>query len=175
MAVIDSSYSNRSSESSRDDGGETTGLPPSSNFPDDITPDAAVSRQNESESNEIPEIRPPKSAASSQQLDDDAQWQSAVPSGKSPFPALHACMHDVSKKMFGNFCFRHPGIVGGTPTDASALMAAYRLLSSVACSNDDNDRPVHSLMLSLGDLRGLTLRRRLQSTVRCSMIFGSVS
>ena len=38
-------------------------------------------------------------------------------------------------------------------------------------SNDYNDWPVHSLMFSLHDLRGLPLRR-LPSTDPCSMIFG---
>ena len=37
-------------------------------------------------------------------------------------------------------------------------------------SNDDSDRPVHSLLSSFHDLRGLPLRR-LSSTVPCRMIF----
>ena len=64
------------------------------------------------------------------------------------------------------------GIVGGTPTDASAALVAHRLLSSVMRSNDANDWPGHSLMLSLYDLRGLPLRR-LPSNVPCSMIFAA--
>ena len=36
-------------------------------------------------------------------------------------------------------------------------MVAYRLLSSAMHNNDDNDWPVHSLMLSYRDLRGLAL------------------
>ena len=53
-------------------------------------------------------------------------------------------------------------------------MVADRLLSSATHSNDDIDWPVHSLVLSFLDLRGLPWRRLL-STVPCSMIFGSVS
>ena len=59
----------------------------------------------------------------------------------------------------------------GTRTDASAVMAAQRRLSSATPSNDDMDWSVHSLMLSFQDLHGLSLRRRPS----CSMIFGSVS
>ena len=44
-----------------------------------------------------------------------------------------------------------------TLTDASAVMAAHRRLSSVTRSNDDIDWPVLSLMLSVHDLRGLPL------------------
>ena len=51
----------------------------------------------------------------------------------------------------------------GTPTEVSAAIVAHRLLSSAMRSND-NDWPVHSLMLSLHDLRCLPLRR-LPSTV----------
>ena len=36
----------------------------------------------------------------------------------------------------------------GTPTDASAAMAAHRPLSSAMRSNDDIDWPVHFLMVS---------------------------
>ena len=71
----------------------------------------------------------------------------------------------------------------GNPTDATAVPVAHdgpphvrlahRLLSSTERSNDDNDCPVNSLMLSLHDLRGLPLRR--PSAVPCSMIFDSVS
>ena len=43
-------------------------------------------------------------------------------------------------------------------TDVSAVMAAHRLLSSVMHSNNDNDWIVHSLMLSLHNLRGVFLR-----------------
>ena len=46
--------------------------------------------------------------------------------------------------------------------------------SSAMGSNDDIDWPVHSLMLSLHDLRGILLRW-LPSTVPWSIIFGSVS
>ena len=59
-----------------------------------------------------------------------------------------------------------------TPTDAFAAMVAHRLLPSAMRSNDDSDRPVNSLMLSLRDLRGLPLRR-LPSTVPCSMILAA--
>ena len=62
----------------------------------------------------------------------------------------------------------------GTSTDASAVMVAHPLLSSMMCSSDNSGQPVHSLMLSFHDLRGLPLWR-LPSTVPCSMIFGSVS
>ena len=61
----------------------------------------------------------------------------------------------------------------GTSTDASAAMVAHRLLSSVMCSNNDNDWPVHSLMLSHHELRGLPLQR-LPSTIPCILSFGSV-
>ena len=64
--------------------------------------------------------------------------------------------------------------VGVTPTDASAAMAAHRLLSTVMWSNDDIDWPVHPLTLFFHDLRGLLLRR-LSSTVPSNMIFSSVS
>ena len=47
----------------------------------------------------------------------------------------------------------------GTPTDPSAAMVSHGLLSSAMCSNGNNDWHVHSLMLSLRDLRGLPLRR----------------
>ena len=61
-----------------------------------------------------------------------------------------------------------------TQTDASAMMAAHRRLSSATRSNGDIDRLlVHSLMLSFHDLRSLPLRR-LPSMEPCSMIFGSV-
>ena len=62
----------------------------------------------------------------------------------------------------------------GTPINASAAMTAHRPLSSTMRSNADIDWPVHALMLSFHDLRGLPLRR-LPSTVSCSVIFGSVS
>ena len=65
--------------------------------------------------------------------------------------------------------------------DAQASLRYYNrhlccdwLLSSAMCSNDDNAWPVHSLMLSLRDLRSLTLQW-LPSTVPCCVIFGSVS
>ena len=57
----------------------------------------------------------------------------------------------------------------GTPTDASAVMAAHQRLPSATQSNYDIDWPVHSLMLSFDDLRGLPLRR-LSSTEPCGMI-----
>ena len=60
-----------------------------------------------------------------------------------------------------------------TPTDASAMMVVHRLLSSAMRSNDDDDWPVHSLMLSLPLLRGFPLWG-LPSTAPCSMITGSV-
>ena len=50
----------------------------------------------------------------------------------------------------------------------------HRPLSSAMRSNDDIHWPVHSLMLSFHDFRGLPLRR-LPSTVPGSMIYGSVS
>ena len=62
----------------------------------------------------------------------------------------------------------------GTHTDAPAVMVAHRRLYSATRGNDDNDWPVHSLILPFHDLRGLPLRR-LQSTEPCSMVFGSVS
>ena len=52
-------------------------------------------------------------------------------------------------------------------TDASAVMTAHRPLPFAMHSNDDIDWPVHSLMLSFNDLRGLPLRR-LPSTALCS-------
>ena len=55
-----------------------------------------------------------------------------------------------------------------TPTDATVVMVTHRLLSSAIRSNDDNDWPVHSLMLSFHDLRGL-FQRRLSSSVPYSM------
>ena len=48
--------------------------------------------------------------------------------------------------------------------DAFAAMTAHRPLSFAMCSNDDNDWPVHSLMLSLHDLCAL-VTWRLPSTV----------
>ena len=54
------------------------------------------------------------------------------------------------------------------------VMAAHRLLSSAMCSNEDIDWLVHSLMLSLHDLRSLPLWRR-SSTVPRTMIIGCVS
>ena len=62
----------------------------------------------------------------------------------------------------------------GTPTDASALMAAHQHLWTAMCSNDNIDRPVHSLMLSFSDLRSLLLWR-LPSTVPFSIIFSTVT
>ena len=62
----------------------------------------------------------------------------------------------------------------GTPTDASTVAAAHRRLSFANRSNDDIDCPVHSLMLSFRNLRGLPLRRH-PSTEPRSMIFSSVS
>ena len=61
-----------------------------------------------------------------------------------------------------------------TPTDPFTAMTAHRPLSSAMHSNYDIDWPVHSLMLSFHDMRGLPLQRLL-STVPCGMIFGSVS
>ena len=49
------------------------------------------------------------------------------------------------------------------PTDATAVMVAHRLMSSVMRSNNDCDWPVHSLMLSFDDFRGLSLRRPLST------------
>ena len=45
----------------------------------------------------------------------------------------------------------------GTPTDACAAMVGRRLLSSAIRSNDDNDWPAHSLILSLHDLVAVSL------------------
>ena len=53
----------------------------------------------------------------------------------------------------------------GTPTDASAVTTAHRRLSSATRSIDDIDRPVHSLMLSFHDLRGLLRSPVVWSTV----------
>ena len=50
----------------------------------------------------------------------------------------------------------------GTSTDASTVMAAsdsVKFDRLIGCSDDDNDCPVHSLMSSLHDLRGLPLWR----------------
>ena len=60
------------------------------------------------------------------------------------------------------------------PTDTCAAITAHRHLSSAMCSNDDVGWPIHSLMLSFHDLRGLPMWR-LPSTVPCNMIFGSIS
>ena len=62
----------------------------------------------------------------------------------------------------------------GIPTDASAAMVAHGVLSTAMHINDDNDWPVHSLMLSIHDIHGLPLWRIL-SDVPCSMIYDSVS
>ena len=62
----------------------------------------------------------------------------------------------------------------GTPTYASAVMAAHRRLSCATRSNDDINWPVHFFMLSFHDLCSLPLRRP-PSKEPCSMIFGSVS
>ena len=51
-------------------------------------------------------------------------------------------------------------------------MTAHRLLSSAMHIDDDIDRPVHSLMLTIHDLRGLPVRRQ-PSAVPSSLIFGS--
>ena len=59
-------------------------------------------------------------------------------------------------------------------TYASPVTTAHRLLPSAMWSSDDNDWPVHSLMLSLHDLRS-PAEWRIPSTVRYSMIFTSVS
>ena len=67
----------------------------------------------------------------------------------------------------------------GILAEACTVMASYRLLQCLAMSSamrscDDNDWPVHSLILSFHDLRGLPLRW-VPCTVLCSMIFGSLS
>ena len=46
----------------------------------------------------------------------------------------------------------------GTPTDDSAAVVTNVFLFSPMCSKDDNDWPVHFLMLSLHDLHGVTLQ-----------------
>ena len=58
-----------------------------------------------------------------------------------------------------------------TPTDASAAMTAHRPLSSAMRSNDDIDWPVHSLMLSLHDLRGLLLPRLPSAVIKLMVFF----
>ena len=62
----------------------------------------------------------------------------------------------------------------GHPDRCLCCDGHHRRLSSATQSNDDIDWPVHSLMLSFHDLRGLPLRCH-PSTEPCSMIFGSVS
>ena len=66
-----------------------------------------------------------------------------------------------------------PGRRWGTTTDASAVTAIFRSLSTATRSTDFTDWPIHSLMVSFQVLRGLPLRR-LPSTKRCGMIFDSV-
>ena len=62
-----------------------------------------------------------------------------------------------------------PGVVGGTPTDATAVTAAHRRLCSAKRNNDDIDWSVHFLMLAFNDLRKLTvscwLNRRYKFTL----------
>ena len=60
------------------------------------------------------------------------------------------------------------------PDNASAVMTAHWLLSSAMRSSNDIDWPVHSMMLTLRDLRGLPLRR-IPSTVPWRTIFSSVT
>ena len=60
----------------------------------------------------------------------------------------------------------------GTPIDASVATTAHRPLSSAMRSNDDNDWPVHSLMLFFHDLRDLPLRRLYHPLFLA--VFGSV-
>ena len=67
----------------------------------------------------------------------------------------YLCLNSVNQSINQNPW--RPGVVGGTPTDASTATAAHRRLSSATQSNDDTDWPAHSLMLSLHDLRGLPL------------------
>ena len=62
----------------------------------------------------------------------------------------------------------------GTSTDASAVLAAHRRLSSGMRSNGDIDWSVHSFVLSFHELCGLPLRC-LPSMQPCSMIFSSIS
>ena len=62
----------------------------------------------------------------------------------------------------------------GTSIDASAAMGAHRRLSSATRSTDDIDWPVHSLMFSFHDLRGLPVRR-LPSTEPCSTLCSSAA
>ena len=59
----------------------------------------------------------------------------------------------------------------GNPTAASAVTVAHQLLSSAMRSNNDRDWPVHSLMLSFHDLRGLPLWR--PSSMHRSLSYGS--
>ena len=59
----------------------------------------------------------------------------------------------------------------GTQTDASAVMAVHRLLSSAMRSNDDIDWSVHFLISSLPfrELRGLC---SATTTTNCSLQYG---
>ena len=54
-------------------------------------------------------------------------------------------------------------------TDDSALIVAYRLLSSAMRSSDEGDWPVHFLMLPFHNLRDLLLRRPLY-TAPCGTV-----
>ena len=65
-----------------------------------------------------------------------------------------------------------PGHRWATPTLASAEMVTHRLLAYAMGSNDDSDWPIHSLMLSFHDLRGIPVRR-LSSAVIGSMILAA--
>ena len=59
-------------------------------------------------------------------------------------------------------------------SDGRFCCAGYTSTSAFAMrSNENSDWPVHSLILTFRELRGLSLRR-LPSTVTCSMIFDSV-
>ena len=83
---------------------------------------------------------------------------------KSPFPATAiSSSYKITPVMPKPRC--------GTLTNATAAMVIHRLMSSAMRSNDDNDWPVHCLMLS--DLQGLPLRRLPSTVPFCSMIFGS--
>ena len=65
-------------------------------------------------------------------------------------------------------------MIRGTSTDAFTVIAIRRLLLSAMRSNNDSNWPVHSLMLSLHDLRDLRPQQS-PSIVTFSTVFGSLS
>ena len=85
--------------------------------------------------------------------------------------------YQLLRKPLNNFCFLTPVMPrcrSVTPINDSAVIAAHRRLSSATRTNNDVDQPIHSLMQSFYDLRGVPVRRLL-STKPCGMIFGSIS